>query len=203
MEKTYCVSCNDVLRDDEIRWAFDDPYCESCFEEGYVYCNRCDSITGRGDSHTDSNGDHFCSDCWDEQFDDDCPNNPHVSSADRTLIIELSRNWLLGKKTNRSLLKINKNDSMLPKIRDKIGLVEQPIYLFGLKDRDEYEISVSSNLMDSVKEFLLLNGFNWKVIEGVGCNRLGISYSLRQNNFSEVFKLVKYTTQLRIKEIAA
>ncbi|MFA6599291.1 MAG: LIM domain-containing protein [Ignavibacteriaceae bacterium] len=203
MEKTYCVSCNDVIRDSEIRWAFDDPYCESCFEEGYVYCSRCDGIVGRGDAHTDSNGDYYCSDCWDEQFDDDCPNNPHVSSADRTLIIELSRNWLLGKRTNRSLLKINKNDSMLPKIRDKIGLVEQPIYLFGLKDREEYDLSVSSNLIGSIKEFLLLNGLEWKVTEGVGCNRLGISLSLRQNNFSEVFKLVKYTTQLRIKEIAA
>lgn len=86
---------------------------------------------------------------------------------------------------------------MLPKIRDKIGLIEQPIYLFGLKDREEYEISVSSNLMDFVKEFLLLNGLEWKVVEGVGCNRLGISYSLRQNNFSEVFQLVKRLSTLQ------
>jgi len=203
MEKTYCVSCNDVLHDDDVRWAFDDPYCESCFEEGYVYCNRCDSIVCRGDAHTDSNGDHFCSDCWDEEYDDDCPNNPHVSSADRTLIIELSRNWLLGKRTNRSLLKINMNDPMLPKIRDKVGLVEQPIYLFGLKDREEYDLSVSSNLMNSVNEFIQLNKLNWKVTEGIGCNRLGISLSLRQNNFSEIFNLIKHVGQLHLQEEAA
>lgn len=203
MSKTYCASCNDVLQENEVHYAFDEPYCQNCFEEGYAFCARCDSLVIRGDTHVDNNGDYHCNDCWDEEFDDDCPNNPHVSSADRTLIIELSRNWLLGKRTNRSLLKINKNDSMLPKIRDKIGLVEQPIYLFGLKDREEYDLSVSSNLMGSVKEFLLLDGLDWKVIEGVGCNRLGISLSLRQNNFSEVFKLVKYTTQLRIKVIAA
>jgi len=33
----HCTDCDTVLAEDEIRWGFDDPYCEDCFHENYVY----------------------------------------------------------------------------------------------------------------------------------------------------------------------
>jgi len=47
-----------------------------------------------------------------------------------------------------------------------------------------------------------LNILDWKVTEGVGCNRLGISLSLRQNNFSEIFNLIRQISRLAVKEVA-
>jgi len=202
MDKTYCTACNNVITEDQTRWAFDEPYCDNCFDEGYLYCHRCDELVCRGDAYFDDDGNAYCSECWDEDFDDNSPNNPAVYNADREQIIELSRNWLLGKQCKKITIKINERDTHLIKLRDKVGLVEQPIYVFGLQDREEYQISASSNLMDFVKEYFLLNGLDWKVVEGVGCNRLGISLSLRQNNFSEIFNLIKHVSQLHLQEAA-
>jgi hypothetical protein len=92
-------------------------------------------------------------------------------------------------------LKINKNDFLLQKIRDCVGLVDNPLYLFGLIDRDEYQLSVSPNLMDAVKEFILLNGLELKIIDGIGSNRIGISYSLRKDHLPTVVKLIKQLTE--------
>jgi len=55
-------------------------------------------------------------------------------------------------------LKINLNDYLLSRIKELVGLVEQVIYLFGLKDREEYQLSASSNLTDEVKKFILVYG---------------------------------------------
>lgn len=197
MCKTYCNNCNDSLTEDEVRYAFEDPYCEDCFSERFSYCDRCDTLMNHSDAHYDSEGTPFCVECWESDFDENCPDNPDVDDADRKLIIELSRNFLLGKSTKRSVIKINPNDFMLSRIKEKVGLVDNPVYLFGLKDREEYQISTSSNLIDSVKEYILLNGFDWEVTEGIGCNRMGISYTLRKDNLGTVLKLIKNITRIR------
>ena len=197
MCKTYCTNCNDQLNEDEVRYAFEDPYCENCFGDRFSYCERCDTLMHHSDANFSSDGTPYCDDCYEEDFDDDCPDNPDVDDADRKLIIELSRNFLLGKSTKRSVIKINQNDFMLSRIKEKVGLVDSPIYLFGLKDRDEYQVSASQNLIDAVKENVLLNGLDWKVIEGIGCSRLGISYSLRKDNLGAVLKLIRNITRVR------
>ncbi|MCE1187625.1 MAG: hypothetical protein LWX56_00670 [Ignavibacteria bacterium] len=198
MCKTYCSSCNDPITEDETRWAFDSPYCEDCFDDSYVYCQRCDALLNRSDAHFDDDGDAHCSECWDEDFDDDAPNNPEVYDADREQIIALSRNWLLGKQSRKSPIKVNEKDHHLLKLRDKVGLVEQPLYVFGLQDREEFQISASPNLLVQTKEFILLNGLDWKVAEGIGCNRLGLALSIRQNSLKTTVKLILSLTEARI-----
>lgn len=198
MSKTCCTSCNDCITEDETRWAFDSPFCEDCFDDGYVYCQRCDALMSRSDAHFSDDGDAYCSECWDEDFDDDSPNNPDVYDADREQIIELSRNWLLGKQSKRSPIKVNERDHQLIKLRDKVGLVEHPVYVFGLQDREEFQISVSPNLLAYTKEFILLNGMDWKVQEGIGCNRLGLALNIRQNSLKMAAKLVLSLTEARI-----
>jgi hypothetical protein len=141
-------------------------------------------------------------DCFEEDDEDntdpDCPHNPNVTSADRKLVLELSRKWLLGRQTCKSVIKINPKDDLLTKIKDKVGLVQHSIYIFGLQDRDEYQMSASNNLIAEVRECLLLNGLNYIVIEGAGCNRLGISHSLRENEMPFIIKLIKKITHRHV-----
>ena len=139
----------------------------------------------------DNDGNPHCSSCYDNMHDDDAPNNPAVHDADRRLILELSRNWLSGKSTHSALIKINPKDFLLQKIRDKVGLVDTSIYIFGLQDRDEYQLMASPNVLQKVREYALTSGLDLKVTEGTGCNRIGISYSLRKDNIDFVVNLLK------------
>jgi len=175
----------------EIGWAEKEAYCEDCFSELYTHCDHCDEVVRRSDAYFDDDGNAHCSNCWNEENDDECPDNPYVDEADRRLIVELSRSWLLGKHTKRCVLKINQKDYLLSRIKERLGLIDQTFYLFGLKDREDYQLSASSNLIEQVKEFILLNGLDWKVTEGIGCNRIGISDSIRQNHFADLLKLIK------------
>jgi hypothetical protein len=130
-------------------------------------------------------------------FDDDAPNNPDVYDSDRQHIIGLSRSWLQGNVETRRPIFINQKDIMLKTIKDKVGLVGNPIYLFGLVDRAEYQVSASSNLFNEVQEFILLNNLEAKIISTPGCNRLGISLSLRKNNQKEIIDLIKSLTTVK------
>ncbi len=133
-----CTSCEAEIADSDVRWAFDEPYCDECFSESYNYCSRCDSVIYRSETHYNSDRDPYCSDCYDDDYDDDAPNNPDVYDSDRELIISLSRSWLQGKTETKRPIYINSKDILLKTIKDRVGLVDNPIYLFGLIDRDEY-----------------------------------------------------------------
>lgn len=190
----HCTNCEEDLQDDEVRWAFDEPYCEDCFDNMFNYCCRCDSVIYRENAHYNDDGDPYCSDCYESDFDDDAPDNPDVSDSDRELVVKLSRSWLQGKVETRRPIFINDKDILLKTIKDKVGLVDNPIYVFGLVDRDEYQLSVSSDLFDTVQSFLLVKQSTVKVISSPGCNRLGISLSLRKNHQPEIIELIKTVT---------
>lgn len=186
-----CANCSEELSDVNARWAFDEPYCEPCFERIFNYCSRCDGVVYRENAHYNSDGDPYCSDCFDEEIDEDAPDNPDVCDTDRKHIINLSRSWLQGNVDNRRYITINVRDYHLRTIREKIGLVEQPIYLFGLKDKEDYEISASQNLLDEVRKSLP----EFSAIEGNGINRLGLSLALRQNFQPKIIDLIKELTK--------
>jgi hypothetical protein len=192
-----CTHCGTLLKDDQVYWAHDDPYCEECFNDGYNYCSNCDTVINNDETlYVDE--DPYCSECYENEneSDPDAPDNPSVFDSDRKLILELSRNWLSGKCNHKTLLKINPKDFLLQKIRDKIGLIDSSLYIFGLQDRDEYQLSASPNIIDQVKEFVLINGLDSKVTEGIGCNRLGICYTLRKENLELVVRLIKQISQV-------
>lgn len=199
--KITCHCCDEEFAEDDIRYAFSRAYCENCFSELFTYCSRCDEVFHNDDIHYTDSGYAYCSSCYDaeeEEYDPSCPNNPDVDEMDRKHIINLSRNWLKGEIENRRPIYINKNDYLLKVIRAKVGLIEDPIYVFGLTDRDEYQISASPNLMEDVKEAALLNLPDAVISEGHGINRLGISYSLRKNNLKEVVDLIKALTVIKV-----
>jgi len=198
----HCTSCLEEIPHGEVRYAFDEVYCERCFDDLFTYCCRCDRLLYREDTQWDNDGDPFCAECYEEDNDECCPDNPEVFDADRQLIVELARGFLYDKPIVKSLIRINKNDHLLTKIRDKVGIVENSVYVYGIKDRDEYQISVSQNLIDTVKEFALKNGLDWKVNQDIGVNRIGISYSLRQHSLKETVKLIKYSASVREQQPA-
>jgi len=193
----HCHNCDDPINDDQARWAFEEPYCEDCFDNMFNYCCRCDGVIYTESAHYNDEGDPYCNDCYKDNYDDDAPDNPDVSDSDRELVVKLSRSWLQGKIETRRPLFINDKDILLRTIKDKVGLVDNPIYVFGLVDRDEYQLSATSDLFDTVQSFLLVMQSTAKVVSSPGCNRLGISLSLRKNNQKEIIELIKQITTVR------
>ena len=192
-----CNGCNRELQDDEVRWAFDEPYCESCFDETFNYCSRCDSVIYRNETQYSSDGDPYCRDCFEDDYDGDSPENPDVYDSDRELIINLSRSWLKGNVDTRRPVYINQKDILLKTIKDKIGLVDKQIYIFGLLDRDEYQVLASDDIYEEVKEFVLVNNLDVKVNSSPGCNRIGISLSLRKDHQPEIINLIRSLTAVK------
>ena len=189
-----CFACNDEIPESEILWGGDYAYCEDCFNDRFNCCSRCHETISRDDTSYDDDGNPYCDNCYEQEHDDDAPDNPDVNESDRELIIQISRNWLQGKVEYKKLISINDKDYHLKAIKEKVGLVENPIYIFGLADRDEFQISASPNIIEHVKEAVLIDGIQAVITEGIGCNRIGISLSLRQNNLPQIVNLIKQIT---------
>lgn len=195
--KITCVRCDNHFEEDEIKYAFEEPYCCDCFDERYTYCTNCECVISNDYARYNRNDEAFCDECFCEEDDPDCPDNPDVDEVDREHIINLSRNWLKGEIETKRPIYINNKDYLLKTIREKVGLVDDPIYVFGLKDRDEHQITASPNLFGDVKEIIPLHLPGVIVYEGYGINRLGISHSLRKSNLKEVVNLIKALTAVK------
>jgi hypothetical protein len=143
----------------------------------------------------------MCSDCYEEEDDPEAPDNPEVFDNQRNEIISLAKDWLNGKRPKR-LIKINPNDYLLPKIQEGLGLVDHVLYLYGLQDREEYQIKASPNLFNRVSQYTTLNNWNVIISHDIGSNRIGISRSLRETKLDGIINLLKNLTATQ-KEIAA
>jgi hypothetical protein len=195
-----CNNCNDVISDGEVRWAYEDPFCESCFNDSYTYCSACDSVISRNEVVYNNSDDPLCNDCYQDAYDDDAPDNPEVTDTDRDYILTLSRNWLSGKIDFRRFININTKDFFLSEIRNKVGLIDSPINLYGLKEREEYQITLSPDLEETLKELLpeSLKYYTIKSVEGV--RRLGLSYNIRRDNRQEIIQLIQSITVVKVEE---
>ena len=72
----------------------------------------------------------YCDECYNEEDDPDCPNNPDVDEVDRTHIINLSRNWLKGEIETKRPIYINNKDYLLKTIREKVGIGRSIPYMY-------------------------------------------------------------------------
>jgi hypothetical protein len=136
----------------------------------------------------------LCNDCYREQNDDEAPDNPPVDESDREYILRLSRNWLAGKVDRRRFININTKDYFLSEIRTKIGLIDNPLNLYGLKEREEYQITVSPDLEQKIKEFLPESLKYYKIQQVEGVRRLGISYNIRRDYRPQIIQFIKSLT---------
>lgn len=197
-----CFECGDTIPESEFYSVDGENYCQCCYDELYTYCTNCEDSISRSDARYNSQGEPYCESCYDKLFDDEAPNNPEVDKNDRELIIELSRNFLQDKIERRTSIKVNSKDNYLLEIRKKVGLIENTLYVFGLKDRQEYQITASANIIEEVNEYLLVNAIEATVIEDIGDNRFGISLSLRKNNLPHLVKLIKSITKEKVLQTA-
>lgn len=186
-----CEVCNNEISEDQIRYAHSTTLCEDCFTESYTYCSRCDCIISRSEASYDNCGDPYCEECYTENHDDDCPENPDVNDLDRQLIIHLSRNWLQGKYDNRKPIEINEGDTFLKHIRKELGIVDKPLYCYGLIDREEYQLTASFDLIEEVQKYLRDREQNITVQFVKGTRRIGISETLRTNHTNLIISLLK------------
>jgi hypothetical protein len=183
-----------------MRWYGDDPYCEDCFNESFTYCSRCDETIDRDYARYNSSDEVMCSDCYEEDEDTDAPNDPQIFDSQRNEIISLAKDWLSGKRPKR-LIKINPNDYLLPEIQEGLGLVDNVLYLYGLQDREEYQMKVSSNLFNRVSQHTTLNNWDITIEKDTGTNRIGLSRTLRETKLDEIINLLRNLTTTQ-KEIA-
>jgi hypothetical protein len=191
-----CHNCNTLLDENNIVRGIGFDYCRTCYDELFRYCTNCqERIHVDGVHYHDE--DPYCAECFREEFDDNAPNNPHVFATDRELIIKISRAWLRGEVPQVRPIFINPKDLELPAIREKVGLVDNPIYVFGLFDREEFNLLVSRDLFEDVKEFVLINGYEWKVTEHSGHKKIGISLTLRKKHKEEITALIKELTKTK------
>jgi len=188
-----CVQCGEKMSEGDAHWYDGEMYCESCFYDSYVYCSRCDEAISRENCTYNDNGDPVCDDCYDNDIDENAPVNPDVSDSEREQIITLCKCWLKGEKA-KTLIRINRGDLLLEEIQSRVGLVDHPIYLYGLSDRAEYQIKASSDILELVKSQVLELGLEAVVSEDIGHNRLAISKTLRRENLNGVVELIKRTT---------
>ena len=198
-----CNSCEREFDSDNMRWFGDDPYCEDCFFDSFTFCSRCEETIDREYVRYNSSDEAMCSDCYEEDEDPDAPDDPEVFDNQRNEIISLAKDWLTGKRPKK-LIKINHNDFLLPEIQAGVGLVSHSLYLYGLQDRDDYQIMASTNLFNRVSQYITLNNWNVKVAHDVGINRIGISRSIREAKLEDIINLLKELTTIKTpQEIAA
>ena len=194
MSTRRCLDCGCEVTPSNSYQHEGDYFCEDCFHENYYHCDRCDDVIHRDDAYWDDDY-AYCRDCYQERTsDDDAPQNPPVNNKDRELIIELSINWLEGKVVNQKRIHIKKNDYRLDELREKVGCIDKCIYVYGLTDRDGYQIKAGSKIFDEVRDILNDINLEASVIEDDDSNRLGISYSLRKDHFDQIIELVKQLT---------
>lgn len=195
----YCEQCGESVSEDGGHWYNDELYCEGCFYDSYTYCQRCDDSVSRDYCHYDGDGDAICDECYDNDIDENAPVDPEINDSEREQIINLSKCWLKGKKP-KTLIRINRNDQHLQEIQAGVGLVVHALYLYGLQDRDEFQIKASADLIDKVKE---LAPKNIIVFQDIGHNRLAISKTLRENNLTDIIQLIKSIHNSKKEEACA
>ncbi len=200
---TNCTRCENRIPDEDIRWAFEEPYCDDCFGTLFSYCERCDSLIYASDGNYMRNA-CYCDECYDKEYcsDDDAPDNPVILPMDRQEIVNLCRDWLKGKMRKRHPIRINHDHVQLDLIRERVGKVSRPVYVYGLLDRTQYDFCISPDLREEVNEFLMLNGLEWKFFEADGFRRLGFCKRLRYGEPDNLIKLLKYLCKARKKVLA-
>lgn len=188
---TQCDDCGAWVSNDEYySTAYDTSICQICYENNYFYCERCEQIY-----HNDDYGeDGCCYHCCDEEKN----NGFYLSEEEIEISDEISKKLqkLLYKPLptlNLRLCQGNLNDYRIRELISAVGEVLYPVYLFGLKDREKYEISLPHILFKRYKNSRW--GYAFKAIENSSINKIGISLNLRKNQFNRIVRLIKFLTR--------
>ena len=201
-----CTSCGRSIENEEnVLYGFDQPYCERCFDETFYYCYDCDRLIYQSDSYSDSAGNPICEDCHDNEDEDDpnCPENPAVTDLDREVIINLSNDWLNGRTNTMTTIKTKKGDYKLNDIKEKVGQVNNSVFVYGLMDREEYQLTATFDIITQVRDFLDKKHKFYTVQVESGIRRLGICKEFREKWFDVTVELIKAIGSERSEVVCA
>lgn len=179
-----CVHCLNSFPIDEVYTVADDIYCPDCYSKHWFYCDGC----GEDLSLDDQCICNRCSDCCNCKKELRYEQNPKVSKREVMEVCKIIGIKYYKMPATKYPLGINKDDYKLPELAAVVGLLNESLYVYGLKDREEYNLLIPPDKVRMVSKFLERKG--WKYMTGDYC-RLAISYSLRDKEFDNVAELIK------------
>ena len=87
----------------------------------------------------------------------------------------------------------NEGDPYIAQIIRVVGKVDFPAYLYGLQDREEYQLSLATITLRKFQKSGWKRGF--KATGNSSLNKIGICLDLRKNQFNRVVRLIKHLTR--------
>jgi hypothetical protein len=186
-----CDNCGEYIHSDNAySTARNGSVCQNCYENHYFTCQRCDELY----HNDDSRGDGYCVNCYEEDEEDKFYLDPgEIRVTDKT---KEKLRALLKKPLPVSLpgcCRGNEGDPYIAQIIRAVGEVDLPVYLYGLLDRKEHQISLPAVLLQKFQKSEWRRAF--KTIGNSSLNKIGICLDLRKNQFNRVVRLIKYLTR--------
>jgi len=196
-----CHECHEYFPIEERYWGNGRTFCEECFGGVFTYCEDCDSLVPRDEAFYDDDNGPFCEHCYNIDRDDSFPENPSISIDEENEITVLCKSFLESQDIPAIVMQeqqiiqkpinIHEGDFRLAEIRDAVGEVDYSLEVFGLRDRVEYQITATPDIIRRVKQYIYNHNLGWGVMEVSGNIRIGISKSIRKNYFDAIVSLVK------------
>jgi len=180
-----CSDCSEYYHQDEVY----DGICRHCEEENYCTCNSCENRIHRDDALYDEDDEPYCENCYRES-DDDIPKNPEIGN-DELIATSLLCKAPIANCPTAIRCWGNFKDVLIPNLIFKLGPVKHPVYLYGLKDREEYQLKLSVNVAGQIKKALAAHGLTPEILITGHASRIGIARQLRQEHFSTILKVLK------------
>lgn len=206
----YCAHCDTTYsrnRRDSWRLAESREYvCDNCYESNYCTCDNCGYAVHYDNvcSHEDED-DCYCPDCWEGRAACRGPQNPPVTKEDRETILALCSNWLQNKQKPIYCL-TKSNDMYLAQLSQLVGMIEAPVYVYGIKDNHgcdfwcapEYYDKLADATADMVSYFD--STCKVKILQSSNPG-IGISYIWRSNQLHTLANIIKKITQRKEESV--
>lgn len=180
--------------------------CYNCLPKKFYLCIECRKVFIKDfvPASVNSVGMIYCPDCWKK-----CkPGQIYIKSVS-VPTVEILKN-LVNKEKFIRYCSFNPHDFGLLRITQMIGKVKTPIYLYGLKDKAAYQLTISPllfqicrknpEIMINVDFIKKLNpkGKIFSYTTKTNCNyayAIGVSKTIRKRFMNELVKLVKEITK--------
>ena len=137
-----CYDCGTTICVGDGTYVGEDLVCDHCYQNHYFNCEHCGTSYHNDDYGEDGYCRYCCEDSDSERNDEErCI---RINSEDASVgEIEATLCLLAGEmKRLRLRNRCNSNDIYLDEIVSQVGLVDDPVYLYGLIDREEYGLLV-------------------------------------------------------------
>lgn len=186
-----CDDCGEYSHSDNAySTARNGSVCQSCYENHYFTCQRCDELY----HNDDYRGDGYCVNCYEEDEEDKFYLDPsEIRVTDKT---KEKLRALLKKPLPVSLpgyCRGNEEDPYITQVIRAVGEVDFPVYLYGLIDREEHQLSLAAVLLRKFQKSDWKRAF--KAISNSSLNKIGVCLDLRKNQFNRIVRLIKYLTR--------